>query len=136
MEVGPVTPGTARLLRDHMAETWANGAREKAIAAARDPEVRARMAAPRKGKAPPRHVVEAAAAAHRGTHPGKETRRKMSEAQRRRWRDGPLAERLWKAEAARRTGRSLRAVYARRRRLGLPDGRAEGQVHRRGKRRS
>jgi hypothetical protein len=72
----------------------------------------------------------------------------MSESQKRRWREGPLAARLWKAredelvktlspaEAARRTGRSLRAVYARRLRLGLPDGRAEGQTARRGKPRS
>jgi hypothetical protein len=93
-------------------------------------------------------VIEAAAAAHRGRHPGRETRRKMSESQKRRWREGPLAARLWKGEedhlvrtlpppeAARRTGRSLRAVYARRLRLGLPDGRAEGQAGRRGKPRS
>jgi hypothetical protein len=146
--VGPVTAGTARLLRDNLAETWQNGGREKAVARARDPAVRARMAAPRKGKPPPRHVIEAAAAAHRGKHPGRETRRKMSESQRRRWREAPLVARLWKAEedelvrtlpppeAARRTSRSLRAVYARRLRLGLPDGRAEGQARRRGKPRS
>jgi hypothetical protein len=116
LDVGPVTAGTARLLRDNLAETWRNGGREKAIAKARDPEVRVRMAATRKGKPPPRHVIEAAAAAHRGKHPGKDTRRKMSESQKRRWREGPLAARLWKAEedelvrtlpppeAARRTG--------------------------------
>jgi hypothetical protein len=146
LDVAPVTAGTSRLLRDNLAETWQNGGREKAIARARDPEVRVRMAASRKGKPPPRHVIEAAAAAHRGQHPGRATRRKMSESQKRRWREGPLAARLWKGEedelvrtlpppeAARRTGRSLRAVYARRLRLGLPDGRAEGQAARRGKR--
>ena len=52
--VGPVTAGTARVLRDHLAETYQNGAREIAVARSRDPEVRARMAASRKGKPPPR----------------------------------------------------------------------------------
>jgi hypothetical protein len=72
----------------------------------------------------------------------------LSEAQRRRWCEGPLAARLWKAgedelvktlppgETAQRTGRRLHAVYARRLRLGLSDGRAEGQARRRGKPRS
>jgi hypothetical protein len=46
LDVGPVTAGTARQLRDNLAETWKNGGREKAIARARDPEVRVRMAAP------------------------------------------------------------------------------------------
>jgi hypothetical protein len=98
LDVGPVTAGTARLLRDNLAETWQNGGREKAIARARDPDVRARMAETRKGKPPPRHVIEAAAVANRGRHPGRETRRKMSESQKWRWREGPLAARLWKAE--------------------------------------
>ena len=94
LDVGPVTAGTARLLRENLAKTWQKGGREKALARARDPEVRARMAAPRKGKPPPRHVIEAAATAHRGQHPGRATRRKMSESQRRRWREGPLAAKL------------------------------------------
>jgi hypothetical protein len=148
LDVGPVTAGTSRLLGAYFADGHGQVMIEKSVARCRDPEVRARMAAPRKGKPPPRHVIEAAAAAHRGKHPSRETRRKMSESQKRRWRDGPLAARLWKAEedelvktlpppqAARRTGRSLRAVYARRLRLGLPDGRAEGQARRRGKGRS
>jgi hypothetical protein len=143
--VGPVTAGTSRLLRDNLAETWRNGAREKSIARARAPEVRAKMAASKRGKPPPRHVIEAAAAAHRRKHPTRQTRWKMSEAQKRRWRKGPLVAKLWQAEedelvkvvpppeAAQRTGRSLHAVYARRIGLGLPDGRAEGRAGRRGK---
>jgi hypothetical protein len=93
-------------------------------------------------------VIEVAGAAHCGKHPRRETRRRTSNVQERRWREGPLAARLWKAEkdelvktlapaeAARRTGRSLRAVSARHLRLGLPDGWAKGQAQRRGKRRS
>jgi hypothetical protein len=64
----------------------------------------------------------------------------MNEALRRRWRRPPFSEQLWRAaeddlvralppaEAARRTGRSLKAVYQRRRVLGLADRRAKGRA--------
>jgi hypothetical protein len=81
-----------------------------------------------------RRVVEALAAQRRGTRHWDESRRKMSEAHRRRgtlvpgtvvW--APAEDALVKsfpaAEAARRTGRTLVAVWQRRRVLGVPDGR-------------
>jgi hypothetical protein len=115
--------------------------RERGRERLRDPEVLARRGAARQGKPLPRHVTEAAAAAHRGTHPSAETRRKMSDAHKRRGSLVPgtrpwtpagddLVRALPPAEAARRTGRSLKAVYQRRLVLGLPDGRAEGQRRR------
>jgi hypothetical protein len=68
----------------------------------------------------------------------------MSEAQRRRGTRPPKAGRPWTeaedeavrtlrpAEAARRTGRTLGAVYDRRRDLGLADGRAGRTISKRG----
>jgi hypothetical protein len=82
------------------------------------------------------------AAAHRGIRHSEETRRKMSEAHRRRGTRPPKAGRPWTdeeddlvrtlpaKEVAGRTGRTLRAVYDRRRGLGMPDGRTwEARAH-------
>ena len=75
------------------------------------------------------------AAGNRGRSLGAETRRKMSAAHKRRGTRPPKAGRPWTAEeealvrqlapaeVARRTGRTLKAVYAWRRVLGVPDGR-------------
>jgi hypothetical protein len=63
-----------------------------------------------------------------------ESRRKMSEAHRKRgtlvpgtivWtaEEDELLKTLPAEEVARRTGRTLKAIYTRRRRLGMPDGR-------------
>jgi hypothetical protein len=133
--VGAITEGTSQLRRDHSSEPLAEGAREKARARARDPELRARIAAAMRGKPRPAHVIEAVAAAHRGTSHGAEARRKMSATHRRRGTRPPKAGPAWgawedeavrtlpAAEAARRTGRTLTAVYSRRRALEMPDGR-------------
>jgi hypothetical protein len=79
-------------------------------------------------------VVAALVAANTGRRLSEETRRKMSEAHRRRGTRPPKAGPPWSAEedallralpaaeAARRTGRTLGAAYARRRELRLPDG--------------
>src|SRR5262249_25101925 len=87
-----------------------------------------------RGKRRPPHVVEAVAAAHRGTRASEESRRKMSEAHRKRGTRPPKAGRPWTEEedalvrtlpakeVARRTGRSLSAVWCRRQTLGRPDG--------------
>jgi hypothetical protein len=133
--VGPVTEGTHRLKSVNALQPAIAAAREKARARARDPERRARIAAARRGRPRPSHVIEAVAAAHRGTSHSAESRRKMSESHKRRGTRPPKAGPAWgpwedaavrtlpAAEAARRTGRTLTAVYYRRRVLGLPDGR-------------
>jgi hypothetical protein len=97
----------------------------------------------RRGRRRPPHVVEAVRQAQMGRQASEETRRKMSEAHRRRRTRPPKAGRPWTRqedrllrtlpppEAAARTGRSLGAVYGRRRELGLPDARAGRKVSRR-----
>ena len=83
----------------------------------------------------PPHVVEAMRRGRLGTPQSEAARAKMSEAHRRRGTGPPKAGRPWTAEeeallrqlppaeVARRTGRTLKAVYAWRRVLGEPDGR-------------
>jgi hypothetical protein len=133
--IGATTEGTSRLRRDHFAEPWAEETRQKAWAKARDPERRAKIAAAKRGKPRPPYVIEALRAVNRGRPLSAETRRKMSEAHKRRGTRPPKAGRPWTAfedrlarklpvaEAARRTGRTDSAVKCRRRLLGLPDGR-------------
>ena len=77
-------------------------------------------------------IVEAIRKGRTGKPHGEEARRKMSQAQRERRREGAwsagedaLARALRPKEAAAATGRTLTAVYDRRRLLGLPDGRAD-----------
>jgi hypothetical protein len=100
----------------------------------RDPQLRAKIAAARRGKARPPHVLEAMHQARRGSHHSQESRRKMSETRRKRgilvpgtipWtpEEDELLKALPAEEVASKAGRSLPAVYARRRRLGMPDGR-------------
>ena len=124
--VGATTEGTSRLRSAYCEEPWFTAGRRKAQAKAADPERRAKIAAARKGKPRPRHVIEAMAAARRGKPHSEETRRRMSEAHRRRGTWPPAAGRPWTtaedemartlpaATAARRTGRCLGAVYSRR----------------------
>jgi hypothetical protein len=133
--VGATNEGTHRLHHDYFEEPWALDARAKAHAKAGDPVRRARIAAAKRGKPRPAHVVAAVAEGHRGTHPSAEARRKMSAAHRRRGTRPPKAGMPWTAaedelvralpgkEVARMTGRTLAAVYSRRTALGLPDGR-------------
>jgi hypothetical protein len=91
-------------------------------------------AALRKGKPRPPHVVDAIRKAHLGTKASSETRAKMSATQKRirassprgdQWtaKDDALVRKLPAGKAAKRTGRSLQAVYLRRHKLGVPDGR-------------
>jgi hypothetical protein len=84
--------------------------------------------------------VEALRRANLGKRLSATARRKMSAAHRRRGTRPPKAGRPWTAaenrllrelrppEVAERTGRSLAAVYGRRRELGLPDARAGKKV--------
>jgi hypothetical protein len=107
-----------------------------ARAKAHDPARRAKIAVARRGKPRPRHVIEAMRAANLGRKHTDQTRRRMSEAHRRRGTRPPAAGRPWTAEedalltaglvaaeVAARTRRTLTAVYIRRRQLQMPDGR-------------
>jgi hypothetical protein len=89
------------------------------------------------GQPRPPHVVEAIRKAQNGRKSNQETRRRMSEAQKRRgviplaagrpweeWEDD-LARTLPAPEVVRRTGRTLTAAYCRRTTLGMPDGRTK-----------
>ncbi len=133
--VGPTTEGTSELRRAYALEPPITEARRRAWAKSRDPVRRAKIAAAKRGKPRPRHVVEAVIAAHHGMVHSPESRRKMSEAHRRRGTRPPKAGRPWTPEedallrmlpakeVVKQTARTLRAVYDRRRDLGLPDGR-------------
>jgi hypothetical protein len=129
-----VTEGTSKRLSDHAQEPAVVAGLKKAQAKSGDPARRAKLAAAMRGKKMDRRVVEALAAQRRGTRHREESRRKMSEAHRRRgtlvpgtqvWtpKEDALVRSLPAAEAARRTGRTLVAVWQRRRVLGVPDGR-------------
>ncbi|MGD9646352.1 MAG: hypothetical protein AB7U73_11625 [Pirellulales bacterium] len=123
--------GTRRLQQAYSHEPFFKRARRLAHAKARDPERCAKIAAARRGKPRPPHVVEAIRQAHLGMRHTPEARRKMSEAQRRRGAWPPKAGKPWSAkedallrklpteEVAKRTGRTLPAIYCRRRVLGL-----------------
>jgi hypothetical protein len=122
------TEGSRRLSTEYGQEPWAIEGLKKGQAKARDPKRRAKISAARRGKPRPSHVGQAVAAAHRGTHHSDATRQKMSRTHRRLGTMGPgtipwtpeeeeLVRTLPAEEAAKRTGRSLSAVYTRRNRL-------------------
>jgi NUMOD3 motif len=101
----------------------------------RDPEQdrqrREKIAAAKTGKARPAEVGQAIGQGHKGRKHSEESRRRMSDSHRRRGDGGANVGRPWTAEedslvrsldaqeAARRTGRSVKAVWARRRKLGV-----------------
>jgi hypothetical protein len=100
---------------------------------ARDPERRRKISETMRGKPKPPHVLEAMHEARRGSHHTKRTRQQMSVTHRRRGKLVPgtipwtpnedeLVRTLAPDEAARKTGRSLLAVYKRRFRLGVTGG--------------
>jgi hypothetical protein len=134
--VGFSNEGTHRLLRDYTKEPWAVEAFAKAHSMARDPERCRKIAEARRGKPRPAHVIEAVRQAHLGKPASEETRQRMSETHRRRgtlvpgtipWsaNEDELVRTLPAQEVVRRTGRSLQAVYSRRSKLGVPDGRTK-----------
>jgi hypothetical protein len=135
--VGATTEGTSKLRSDYAQEPAVVAGLRKAQAKSGDPGRRAKLSAAMRGRKMDRRVVEALAARRRGTRHTQESRRKMSEAHRRRgtlvpgtvvWteREDDLVRSLPAPEAARRTGRPIGAVWTRRRRLGVPDGRRRG----------
>jgi hypothetical protein len=113
--------------------------REKAIAKARDPIRRAKIAKSKRGTRRPRHVVEAIIEAHRGKKASDVTRRKMSELHRLRWQRGRQTGAYWASwedrlvmslsahDAAKATGRSVHDVRRRARWL-VEDGERNGDT--------
>jgi len=134
----PVTNEGTRTRRSEYARTSPamKRARRKAVAKARDPERRAKIAASRRGKPRPAEVIEKMRKANLGKKLSKTHRLRMRHAHLRRGTRPPKAGRAWSAKeesllrrlppklVAARTGRTLTAVYSARRALGLPDGRS------------
>lgn len=137
------TEGTSKLRSVHFHEPWAREAQKKAVAKARDPDRREKIAAARRGKPRPAHVIEALRQSHLGKPLSAATRRKMSEAHKQRKSWPPAAGRPWTAEedelvrtlriaeAAKQTGRTVSAVKGRRNKLRVPDGRRKAARERR-----
>ncbi|HEY7158207.1 MAG TPA: hypothetical protein VH575_29915 [Gemmataceae bacterium] len=133
LSLGIATEGTSQLHRETI-EVTGDAMGDLSTLKARDPERRRKITDARQGKSRPAHVCRAIAEAHRGTHHSEESRRKMNETHRQRgtlvpgtivWtaEEDEMVRTLPTPEAVRRTGRTLSAVKARRRRLGVPDGR-------------
>jgi hypothetical protein len=123
-----------------MLPDWTCIARNSASATAKthhdwntSPTNAARIAAARKGKKRPHHVIKAMREGRTGKLHDAETRWRMSEAHRKRGTRPPKAGHPWTAAAdelvrtrpvgdiVRATGRSQRAVYTHRSELKLPD---------------
>jgi hypothetical protein len=132
--VGATTEGTSRL---KAASASASGsirvAQEKSRDAGRDAGRREKLRAAKVGRPQPRHVVEAMREGRTGKPHDGPTRARMSASHKARG-TLVLGTRLWTAgedeavrtlppkEAARRTGRTLEAVYSRRAALGVAGG--------------
>jgi nucleotide-binding universal stress UspA family protein len=127
---GAMTEGTRRLRREYTLEPAGQEALEKAIARAREPDVRAKMGATRRGRPLHPDTFRKSAEARKGKPLSEEHRRKIKEAlhalgDRAPWvatawrpeEDALLLQGLSDEEVARRTGRSLNGVGCRRRRL-------------------
>jgi len=134
LNVAPINEGTYDLKSAH-GKDRIEDALPAAHAKARDPERCRKTGEARRGKPCLPHVVEAMRRGRLGKPHSSEARRKMSEAQRRRGAWPPAAGEPWSseeeemlrtlpaAEVVRRTGRTLAAVYSRRAKLELLDGR-------------
>jgi len=127
--------GTTKLLQANADTDWFRAARAKAHTKLSDPARCEKIAAAKRGKPRPRHVIEAMRKGRTGLKHTAEARQKMSEANRRRGARPPKAGRPWEAwenellptlratEVAAKTGRTMGAVYTQRYLLDLSDGR-------------
>jgi hypothetical protein len=128
--VAPMTEGTRRLHQEAFAPHMA-----KALAAALptlgSPGRRAKIAAAMRGKPRPLHVGQAVGRSRKGVPHSQEAKRRMSQAHKARGSGGANPGRPWTPEedalvralgpieAARRAGRTLKAVWSRRHKLGV-----------------
>ncbi len=138
LEVPHVNKGTSRLKAAIVSDPKYDAIRAKAYAKAGDPQRREKIAASKRGKPRPRHVIDAMANARSGSVHSAETRARMSAAHKalgtappgtRRWSadDDNAVRTLSPADAAKITGRTLTAVFVRRGRLKLSDRRRRGE---------
>lgn len=134
LEVEPLNAGSRELFVRYGREERTLDALPLARVAASRPESRRKIAEARRGKPRPKSVIKAMRRAARGRVASDETRLKMSEAHKARhalrdvgrdWTEAEdvLCHTLAPKAIVETTGRSLHAVYSRRHRLGLPDGR-------------
>jgi hypothetical protein len=126
--VGAITEGTSRL-KGEVFEPHKERVRAAARPTLSSPQRREKIAASKRGKARPLESGRASGKAHLGKQHSEETRRKMSEAHRRRGSGGADTGRLWTEEedelvrtltpqeAAQRTGRPIKAIWSRRQKL-------------------
>ena len=133
--VGTMTNGTLKLKERYGETDWFKAAQRKAWSRARDPERRAKIAAAKRGKPRPAKVRAALLKTHKGKSLPAVVRKKMSRTHRKRGTRPPWINDAWTpaedkavrtmepADAADLIGRTLHAVWMRRNRLGLPDGR-------------
>jgi predicted transcriptional regulator len=126
-------PGTSAL-RKHWAPETLNSeqCRTKAIESTQRPKRNAKIAASRRGKPRPAHVIEAIRQAHLGWSQSDEARQKMREAAKRRGAYPPAAGRPFTPEedallgtatdreVAAKLDRDQKTIHARRKRLGIP----------------
>lgn len=136
LEVPRLNDGNLRLQQAHAREPWFREMQKKAWAKAKDPIRREKIAASRRGKPRPPHVIAALRKSHFGRRASAETRQRMSEAHKRRGTRPPKAGKPWRsdedelllrydpAEVARQSGRTIRAVYMRSYLLGIRAGRS------------
>ena len=136
MGVAAMTEGTVLLKVTSATDSVAlEAARERGKAKARDPERCEKIAASKRGKPRPQHVIDAMREGRTGKPHTEEVRKLLSELSRRRGARPPKAGRPWTAEedalvwslpaaqVAEQTKRTLSAVYTRRYELNVPDGR-------------
>jgi len=122
--VGPTTEGTSRLRARSIPLAKLQEAARPTLSS---PERAAKIAAAKRGVARPPEVGRKIGRAHPGKKASADTRRRMSEAHRgqggpgRRWSaaEDELVRALTPQEAAKRTGRGVVAVWARRAKLGV-----------------
>ena len=136
------TAGTSILREESGRENFPK-VRDRLLAKSADPERREKIAASRRGKKRPKHVMELLRASNIGRKASDGTRKKLSEAHKLRGTRPPKAGRAWTdeedelartlpiAEVVKRTGRTLSGVQCRRRKLGVPDGRTTRHQKRR-----
>lgn len=137
LSVSQNNAGTLAIRQGYAQEDWFKDAQKNAVKKARDPVRREKIAASKRGKKRPRHVIEALRQASLGRTVSEETRHRIGETLRRRGVIPPAAGVPWTADedallrtlppeqVAQRTGRTQSAVSSRRAKLGLPDRRKE-----------